>query len=91
MKDVELAVLEARWWDHGNHSVRPLFDTLAGMHHNNPFAYRYEMFIDKDSFQSLVESLGRTRGINYLHIASHGEENGSALAGARLYNVEKNA
>jgi hypothetical protein len=82
LKHLDLAVIEARWWNKGNHSVRPMFDTLAGMHCQNPFAYHYEMFSDAASFDSVVRRLGRTRGIQYLHVACHGEEGGKALYGA---------
>ncbi len=82
MKHPELAVVEARWWKDGNDSVRPLFDTLAGMHHDNPFHYHYEMFADEHSFCALVKRLGRTKGIHYLHVASHGSKDGKALLGA---------
>lgn len=43
-KRLDLAVIESRWWDTSNDSVRGLFDLLAGMRKDNPFAYHYEMF-----------------------------------------------
>jgi hypothetical protein len=31
MPHTGLAVVESRWWESGNDSVRPLFETVAGM------------------------------------------------------------
>ena len=42
------SVIESRWWSDGNHSVRPLFEALAGIHYDNPSAFYYDMFSEKD-------------------------------------------
>src|SRR5262245_53486483 len=73
---LQLGVLEARWWDKGNHSVRPLFDALAGIHANNPFAYRYEMFSNHKSFHELLFTMGKSRTVRRVHIAAHGTDTG---------------
>jgi hypothetical protein len=69
-----LAVAEARWWDSGNDSVRPLFETLAGIVEGNPHSMRYDMFADKPSLSRIVDEL--TGGdFHSLYVASHGSEN----------------
>ena len=38
---LDLAVIESRWWNEGNDSVKGVFDTLAGIVTGNPFGYHY--------------------------------------------------
>lgn len=78
-KRLDLAVLESRWWETGNDSVRGLFDMLAGMHKDNPFAYHYEMFNNADSLKELIPRVAQMRDVHNIYIGAHGDEDGSAL------------
>lgn len=78
-KRLDLAVLESRWWETSNDSVRGLFDMLAGMHKDNPFAYHYEMFNNADSLKELIPRVSEMKDVHNIYIGAHGEEDGSAL------------
>lgn len=76
---LDLAVLESRWWETSNDSVRGLFDMLAGMRKDNPFAYHYEMFNNADSLKELIPRVSEMQDVHNIYIAAHGAEDGSAL------------
>ncbi|MXY51537.1 MAG: hypothetical protein F4Y86_03265 [Gammaproteobacteria bacterium] len=71
---LDLAVIESRWWVDGNHSVRPIFDMLAGVIAGNPYSYHYEMFNNAESIKEIVRRLADQRDTRHLYIAAHGNE-----------------
>lgn len=75
MHHTGLAVLEARWWEHGNDSVRPLFETIAGIIEENPHSVRYDMFCDEDSLAENVKDICQKGDYHSIYISSHGYEN----------------
>jgi hypothetical protein len=75
MSNTGLAVVEARWSLNGNHSVRPLFETLAGIAAENPFGFRYDMFCDESSLAKILVSVGGDSHYHSLYLAAHGDEN----------------
>ena len=79
---LDLAVVESRWWDSSNSSVRGLFDLLAGLHRGNPFAYHYEMFSDADSLRGVINRIARQNDIHNIYIAAHGTEDGKHIKAA---------
>ena len=79
---LDLAVVESRWWDSSNDSVRGLFDMLAGLHRGNPFAYHYEMFSDADSLRGVVKRIARQKDIHNIYIAAHGTGDGNHIKAA---------
>lgn len=71
---LDLAVIESRWWNRSNDSVRGVFDLLAGSLMDNPFAYHYEMFNNKASIQEIIPRLARQPDIHHIYIGAHGNE-----------------
>lgn len=71
-----LAVIESRWWEYGNDSVRPLFETLAGILYGNPHAVRYDMFAEKASLSQIINEVSQDGSYHSIYIGSHGD-NGS--------------
>lgn len=71
---LDLAVIESRWWDEGNHSVKGVFDTLAGIVVDNPFGYHYEMFNTEDSIKEIIPRIAQRRDIHHIYIAAHGDK-----------------
>lgn len=69
----KLAVVESRWWENGNDSVRGFFDTLASIHELGDKDYHYEMFNNRNSLREIVPRIARR--VNALYIAAHGDEN----------------
>lgn len=70
-----IAIIEARWWRQGNHSVRDLFEAVAALHYGNPYGFPYDMFADRSSLEAVLglrASDGRTE---VAYMASHGDEN----------------
>lgn len=84
MDRLDLAVIESRWWNKSNDSVRGLFDVLAGIHVDNPFGYHYEMFNTGDSLKELIPRIVRQRHIRHLYIAAHGDN--TSIYGAGTQN-----
>ena len=83
MTTLDLAVIESRWWQEGNHSVRPVFDTLAATLTDNPYAYHYEMFNSAESLKELVARLVEKHpAIHHLYIAAHGDAQSLGVPGA---------
>ncbi len=80
MKSINIAVLESRWWEGKNTSVRGMFDLLSDLYCDNHHAYHYEMC---NSGAALKEALSRyvnkDEDTHYISIASHGSETGLSL------------
>jgi hypothetical protein len=69
-----LAVIEARWWKDGNDSVRPLFETLAGIVEGNPHHVRYDMFTEEASLSEIISDISVKSGIHSVYIGAHGDD-----------------
>ena len=76
-----LAVAESRWWKSGNDSVRPLFETLAGIVEDNPHSVRYDMFSEECSLASIVEDVCDDGEYHSLYVGAHGDDNSIAGLG----------
>lgn len=87
MQHLHLAVIEARWGNHTEWSVRPYYETLASIFCNNPNAYHYEMFNNAGSFRESLPGVARTVGIRNIVIAAHSDL--SALEGARGNRISR--
>lgn len=85
---LNLAVVESRWWESGNLSVRGLFETIAACLKENPDAYHYEMFNNGNSLNEAITRIARKRHIRNLYIAAHGDESG--IYGAEAETNENN-
>lgn len=83
---LDLAVIESRWWETSNDSVRGMFDMLAGLHCDNPFAYHYEMFNNAEALKEIVNRVANRRDIHNIYIAAHGTPDGKSIqaAGGRI-------
>ena len=77
---LDLAVVESRWWEKGNASVRGLFELIATIRKENPHAYHYEMFNNQDSLREVVCRIARRQHVRNLVIAAHGDD--TAIYGA---------
>ena len=71
---LNLAVIEGRWWESGNLTVRDLFETIAAALRENPDAYHYEMFNNGHSLGEVIPRVARKPQIKNLYIAAHGDE-----------------
>ena len=71
---LDLAVIESRWWERSNDSVRGLFDMLAGIHHSNPFAYHYEMFNNTESLRDVISRVADNSDIRNVYVGAHGSD-----------------
>lgn len=81
------SVIESRWWSDGNHSVRPLFEALAGIHYDNPSAFYYDMFSEKDSLDAGLKMRCRDGQTQVLYLATHGDE--SSIGGATGHTISR--
>ena len=71
---LDLAVIESRWWDRSNDSVRAVFDMLAGTLMDNPFGYHYEMFNNSASIQEIIPRLAKQSDIHHIYVGAHGSD-----------------
>jgi hypothetical protein len=74
MENLQLAVLESRWWDGGNDSVKGMFDALSSIFCNNPGRYHYEMFSTAESIKEMISRIEGDGSSRILYIASHGNK-----------------
>ncbi|RYC30861.1 hypothetical protein D3273_16885 [Lichenibacterium minor] len=89
MSGTGLAIVECRWWEHGNDSVRPLFETLAGIVEDNPHDVRYDMFADRSSLEAIIGTVADAEHYHTLYIASHGNQSElGGVGGARISRTE---
>ncbi|MXY51538.1 MAG: hypothetical protein F4Y86_03270 [Gammaproteobacteria bacterium] len=77
---LDLAVIESRWWERSNDSVRGVFEMLAGNLMDNPFGYHYEMFNNAASIQEIIPRLARQPDIHHIYVGAHGDD--KAILGA---------
>ncbi len=93
MPHTGLAVVESRWWDHGNDSVRPLFETVAGIIEGNPHSVRYDMFVEETSLSEIISDVANKPEFHAIYIGAHGDEGSisglgnAAVSRARLRNM----
>jgi hypothetical protein len=69
-----LSVAESRWFESGNDSVRPLFETLAGIVEGNPHGFRYDMFSEAASLENIITDVCDNGAYHSFYIAAHGSE-----------------
>lgn len=74
MPDLRLAVIEGRWFENQNTSMKSLFDLLSEIHCEHINGYLHEKFYNASAFQDIVRDLGARRGLHYLYVAAHGDE-----------------
>lgn len=75
-----LAVLESRWDDDRNLSIREIFNLISDIHTNSSHSYDYEMVNSRVAF---IEAFRRYRSLertNYLSIHCHGNEQGLCMS-----------
>ena len=75
-RNIEVAVLEGKWWDKRNTSLRGVFDLLADLTTDTPHGYYYEMFCDARSLESIMRRVGTWRGLRFVYVGAHGDHSG---------------
>ncbi|WP_039661571.1 MULTISPECIES: hypothetical protein [Pantoea] len=73
MSSSPFAVVESRWWSHGNHSVRALFEAVVAIHYSNPSAYYYDMFTNRSSLSTVLNMRGVDKSTEVVYLATHGD------------------
>ena len=92
-----LAVIEARWWDDGNHSVKGMFESVCGLATSNPFSFRYDMFCDESSLRTTTDQVGQDLSFHSIYLAAHGDEGslqgspGHDISRTKLRNILRDA
>jgi hypothetical protein len=71
-KDTKICVIESRWWDKKNTSVRGVFDLISDIHTGNHHGYKYEMANSKAAFYEIIPRICKDNDTNYISIAMHG-------------------
>lgn len=84
-KQGRIQVVEGKWYDERNTSIRSMFDLIADIHTGNPHAYRYEMFCDGNALVNIIRRASKEDDVNFVYVACHGsdpEEDGFGLVGS---------
>lgn len=69
-----ISVVESRWWDKGNHSVKSLLEAVASIHYENPSAFYYDMFAEKHSLSQTLNTRCSDKVTEVIYLASHGNK-----------------
>lgn len=86
MRQTGIAVIESRWWQDRNTSVRGLFDLVADIACGNPHRYHYEMAGSKAAMKEAIPRIASYHHCKYLCIASHGDAGGIALHNDEVFS-----
>jgi len=81
MPRLRIGVVEARWEERRNRSIKPLFDVLSELYYSSTHEYEYEMPSTRESFAECVKRLAGKAGIDVLYVAAHGARNSIQLHG----------
>lgn len=72
----ELAVIEGRWFEKKNRSVRPVFDTLIDLMHGTPHAYFHHHFADAAGLAPIIKHVAARPETRFLYLGAHGNKEG---------------
>ena len=84
----QLAVIEGKWSNKTNISVKGLFDVLSDINFTTPHAYIYEMFCDASAFNNIVRRMGKEENIKFIYIGAHGNQKLISGSGGYVSRVQ---
>lgn len=79
MDHTGIAVIESKWFEGSNVSVRGLFDLVADLATDTPHAYHYEMSCSEAALKEAIPRVAKYKDCRYLCLAMHGNERGLQL------------
>lgn len=71
-----IALLESRWRDDSNITMRNLFELIADIATNNPNSFHYEMANTVEAVKEAIPRIASYRKCRYLCIGTHGDDGG---------------
>lgn len=74
-----IAVIESKWFEDSNVSVRGLFELVADLATGTPHAYHYEMASSEVALKEAIPRVAKDNACRYLCLAMHGNERGLQL------------
>lgn len=74
-----IAVIESKWFEGSNVSVRGLFDLVADLATDTPHAYHYEMACSEVALKEAIPRVAKDNSCRYLCLAMHGNDKGLQL------------
>lgn len=91
----QVAVIEGKWEDGRNLSVKSLFDFVCDLRFRSQHAFHYEMFNNGDALQEILPRMCEIYNVRNVYLAAHGDEkgvygsNGEAISFTRIKNAVK--
>lgn len=79
MNHAPVSIIETRWWQQGNHSVKPIFEAVAALNFNNPSAFLYDMFSDRSSLKTIITQRCADKTTTVIYLATHGNAEATAI------------
>jgi hypothetical protein len=74
-----IAVIESKWFEGSNVSVRGLFDLVADLATDTPHGYHYEMASSEAALKEAIPRIAKDNTCRYLCLAMHGNRKGLQL------------
>jgi len=71
-----LVILEGRWYDESNVSLKGVFDLLSDLLYDTPHGYYLEQFCDSRALGAIAHRVGRWPDTRILYVGAHGNEDG---------------
>ncbi len=72
MKYLPFSVIESRWFDEGNDTVKSVFESIASIHCNNSDAFLHHSFNEKNSLKIAFENCSKDKKTEVIYLATHG-------------------
>lgn len=66
-------VIESRWLDKGNHTVKPIFEAISAIYKNNSNAFFYDSFAEKQSLSEVLGIRAIDKSTEVIYLATHGD------------------
>ncbi|MEB4561016.1 hypothetical protein [Pasteurella multocida] len=72
MEHLLFSVIESRWFDTGNDTVKSFFESIASIYCNNPSSFFHHSFNEKNSLRKALEECCKDKQTEIIYLATHG-------------------
>lgn len=72
MKNLPFSVIESRWFETGNDTVKSFFESIASIYCKNSSAFLYHSFNEKNSLKKAFEECSKDEKTEIIYLATHG-------------------
>ena len=80
------SVIESRWFETGNDTVKSFFESIASIYCDNSSAFLYHSFSEKNSLEIAFEKCSKDKKTEIIYLATHGN---SKVIGPNNINITR--